>query len=546
MGVACHPMVPHSCCHQDAANSHGNPQTRVLHSLEVPFKHIPDCNACEMADATCMPTHDASTWPFSNPTHSDSGRDVNDGSSEVFGAKLHAGPVVYMRPGDGYEEMLLTFYDRGFRLEPLPSGCDRLVKSSIPLVHAVSHSCPLGDPVAEDVTEKLCLSGNAPSSSSRYDHGGSVGVVTGEWSPFTVLEKRILQSSSRSRILRGFALKFVGRYEDDVRHSFMLAGSDMEAARARSQWIRVGVRALAAVACALFNDSTASLRVPPEPAKMPMVAKCLMRGLLLLCDALGKVSLHYCEILAYARFNTKLVIFMEDAGRRVKAAVQLMESTSVVIYRGAYANTFRINLLLLCARSREERTLWLHTLGTILTKLPGGDIERWLPHSGDTRSLSSPSKGDGASLSETPAATVATSEVVVGTSYRVVSLRPPLLSWTNSGVHDTPAPPAGDEPSVQICLDQMPSKATDVSPHRSGTSPPVPQPTPAFHPLFDVWEPVISPAPSAPARSLSPDPGDASMVPVGLPTPDDDYDEPSTPILSPTITGCRPRTAAAT
>lgn len=243
---------------------------------------------------------------------------VDSKTDPMCGPPLRTGDVLYIRPGKSAEEMLMSLFFGGFKLRrKIAEG-----ESQEP---------------EKDITDVEC-----------------------RWSPFSLVEKRNLRSGRLRTILRGFALKVIGT-GDEQTHYFMFAGEN--AIEDRNVWLQAVLSSIRVITLALFHTSAYTRLSQNDTPKR------LMWGYLLVTHSPGGVILHFCELLLFSKYETQFVAWQGANWDEKKTSVQITEVTRIVQYKGLHCNIFRINLLLLCALTLEDKRNWLQALGSTQSEL---------------------------------------------------------------------------------------------------------------------------------------------------------------------------------
>eukprot|EP00812_Abedinium_dasypus_P006642 NODE_1841_length_1052_cov_261.246740.p1 GENE.NODE_1841_length_1052_cov_261.246740~~NODE_1841_length_1052_cov_261.246740.p1 ORF type:complete len:285 (+),score=91.82 NODE_1841_length_1052_cov_261.246740:3-857(+) len=134
----------------------------------------------------------------------------------------------------------------------------------------------------------------------------------------------------------------------------------------RDQWLRVIWNAISSVTMSLFPPHTIIVR---PLANVESTSTRIMAGYLLLCEASDGVSLLYCELRSFSHGESSLAIYRDECCEHEVTAVQLKETTIVCTCNGAHCNIFGIGVLRFCARTSEEKELWIRAVMNVKTKI---------------------------------------------------------------------------------------------------------------------------------------------------------------------------------
>mmetsp|Transcript_23294 Transcript_23294/g.51163 ORF Transcript_23294/g.51163 Transcript_23294/m.51163 type:complete len:503 (-) Transcript_23294:139-1647(-) len=240
------------------------------------------------------------------------------GSPGLQGRPLFTGDVLRLSLGDAIHESVMALYANGFLLKPRFQDTTGLAQPAI---------CRL-------------------------------------WSPFSLIEKCQVKSKQNDSQWAIFKLTFFRREGQDASFYFATAGPSAEAERDR--WVAEIVKAMGNLTLSLFPRFGLSVDPLPErdSTSTRIMAGYLMEGGL--CDS---AMLVFCELHAYASRESKLVLYKDEFCEHAVQSIPLCDSSIVSTRKGEYCTVFGINDHLFCARTEEERELWLRAVSNIKVKL---------------------------------------------------------------------------------------------------------------------------------------------------------------------------------
>lgn len=243
---------------------------------------------------------------------------------EPLGPPLHEGKVWRVINGVQLEKVALTVYPNGFRVE-------------------------------DDITAKL----EGPHSPNTFR----------PWSPFTVVEIcQITDPSTDASVTQAWVvfkvLELLGPDKYEVGY-FALSGALAKTDSAR--WIAAMNTSLEALRKSLFPRHDIIVR-PLDG--VPSTASRIMAGYLLhLEDSPNTLSLLYCELHTY-RYNESLFAAYEDEEcTRMVTSTVLTPNTRLSSSSRGQCTCFTIEHLCLCARSPDEKEIWLRAVSNVKVKL---------------------------------------------------------------------------------------------------------------------------------------------------------------------------------
>mmetsp|Transcript_43116 Transcript_43116/g.91903 ORF Transcript_43116/g.91903 Transcript_43116/m.91903 type:complete len:572 (+) Transcript_43116:84-1799(+) len=302
---------------------------------------------------------------------------VSDGSSWLKGAIIVDGeiaenpPVV---PGLGVNDVMLRS-PRRVR-QTLPRGPkDLMVPTYATADQEVLHGEPLYSgnilqlTLGESIHEmKLAIHVNG-FSLVPSEIGGVTPVGQGQgtsraWSPFSLVEKCQVKSMQHSAYWAVFKLTVFRKEGLDRCYYFATTGSN--AYQERDQWVAEMVTAISHVTMSLFPPHAITVQPLPD---VETTSTRIMAGYLLQSGQLDNVSLFYCELHAYSGGEARLRVYKDEWCQQEVTSMLLAESSTVSTRKGTYCTVFGIDSHRFCARTREEKDLWLRAVSNVKVKL---------------------------------------------------------------------------------------------------------------------------------------------------------------------------------
>eukprot|EP00929_Paragymnodinium_shiwhaense_P061699 TRINITY_DN30840_c0_g1_i1.p1 TRINITY_DN30840_c0_g1~~TRINITY_DN30840_c0_g1_i1.p1 ORF type:complete len:603 (+),score=118.89 TRINITY_DN30840_c0_g1_i1:159-1967(+) len=235
---------------------------------------------------------------------------------ELRGEPLYTGTILQLKLGESIHQAVMSLHVNGFRVDPV-------------------------DPK---------IRGFEPRSRA--------------WSPFSLVEKCQVKSMQNSTYWAVFKLTVFRTEESD---SFMYFATQGEnAAKERDEWVSEIAHAISQVTISLFPPH--AITVQPV-AQVAQTATRIMAGYLLQSGLSDNVSLIYCELHAYSGGEAKLAVYKDEWCEHEVRSIPLADTSVVSTRKGAYCTVFGIDEHRLCARTREEKELWLRAVSNIKVKL---------------------------------------------------------------------------------------------------------------------------------------------------------------------------------
>lgn len=188
------------------------------------------------------------------------------------------------------------------------------------------------------------------------------------WSPFTVIrEASVLASTGSERELPGFTLCIPAH---SLRFAFAAPAAVGMSQKAEClHWLRDMAGSLRDFTRSLFPPSLIAV----EPlAHVPHTLRRIMAGYLLRAEQDGAASLVYCELQAYCRGSSQLVMYDNECCRHRDSSISLTGLTKVVDRMGVDSSLFSVGGLSFCARTVEEKRVWLRAITNVKVKILNG------------------------------------------------------------------------------------------------------------------------------------------------------------------------------
>lgn len=236
---------------------------------------------------------------------------------ELKGAPLYSGTILQLRLGESMHEMHLALHVNGFSLKPV------------------------------DATEK-----------------GIPEPVNRAWSPFSLIEKCQVKTMQHAAFWAVFKLTVFR--SDGADRFFYFATSGSEAHKERDRWVEEIANAVSLVTLSLFPPHAINVR--PLPGVRSTSTR-IMAGYLLQSGVDDIVSLIYCELHAFSGGEARLAIYKDEWCEQEVTSLFLSDTSVVSTRKGAYCTIFGVDEHRFCARTRDEKDLWLRAVSNIKVKL---------------------------------------------------------------------------------------------------------------------------------------------------------------------------------
>ncbi|CAK0801220.1 unnamed protein product [Prorocentrum cordatum] len=94
-----------------------------------------------------------------------------------------------------------------------------------------------------------------------------------------------------------------------------------------------------------------------------------MAGYLLRSEPGDAVSLCYCELCAYSRGQALLKVYTDEWCEQEVVSISMTASTAVSTRTGSYCTVFGVDAYRFCARTMDEKELWLRAVSNVKVKL---------------------------------------------------------------------------------------------------------------------------------------------------------------------------------
>jgi len=242
--------------------------------------------------------------------------------SEVFhGEPLFSGNILQLTLGESIHEMRLLLYVNGFSL--------------------------------------------TPASTNIHGHTGSMPrSMSTAWSPFSLVEKCQVKTMQHSAYWAVFKLTVFRTEGQDRCYYFATTGCN--AYKERDRWVLEMVSAIGNVTTSLFPPHAITV----EPLLgVSQTSTRIMAGYLLQSGSCDNVSLFYCELHAYSAGEARLAIYHDEWCEQEVSSVHLADNSTVSTRKGVHCTVFGVDHHRFCARTREEKELWLRAVSNIKVKL---------------------------------------------------------------------------------------------------------------------------------------------------------------------------------
>lgn len=223
----------------------------------------------------------------------------------------------------------------------------------------------LGEAI-EDIQLTLYINGFSRQPQNPRDAAQMQAEAYGRtWSPFSLVEKCQVKTMQHSSLWAVFKLTVFRQEGHDRYYYFATTGKD--AFKERDVWVADIANAIRQVTLSLFPPHAITVR--PLPG-MHSTESRIMAGYLLRSQAeADRVSLFYCELHAYSAGEARLSIYKDEWCEREVGCVSLTDQTVVSTRKGSYCTVFGIDQHRFCARTCDEKELWLRAVSNIKVKL---------------------------------------------------------------------------------------------------------------------------------------------------------------------------------
>eukprot|EP00930_Biecheleria_cincta_P097043 TRINITY_DN88788_c0_g1_i1.p1 TRINITY_DN88788_c0_g1~~TRINITY_DN88788_c0_g1_i1.p1 ORF type:complete len:598 (+),score=86.63 TRINITY_DN88788_c0_g1_i1:94-1887(+) len=201
---------------------------------------------------------------------------------------------------------------------------------------------------------------------------GSGHIWSFAWSPFSVISKTDGRpglpnagSGEDCSPYAGISLSIPTR----GRH-VLLACRGAGAVEQRDRWLHNLSMALRSHVRVAFPE----FRISVEPlAQVPDTKERILAGYLLLReDGAASISVPYCELHAHRGGFARLSFYSDESCDRLILALAVTQKTRIFERAGEDCSCFAVDGHSFCARSMEERQVWLRALSNVKVKLANG------------------------------------------------------------------------------------------------------------------------------------------------------------------------------
>lgn len=210
----------------------------------------------------------------------------------------------------------------------------------------------------------LAMHANGFSLISSSPEPGEPATLTRAWSPFSLVEKCQVKTMTHSSYWAVFKLT-VFRQEGHDR-CFYFASTGDQAAQERDEWVERMSHIIGAVTISLFPAH--AIAVMPVPG-VAATSSRIMAGYLLMSLAQDQVQLLYSELCAYSQREARFTTYRDEWCDKEVFSMIILDSTTVSTRKGTYCTIFGLDQYRFCARTAEEKELWLRAVSNIKVKL---------------------------------------------------------------------------------------------------------------------------------------------------------------------------------
>jgi len=233
------------------------------------------------------------------------------------GEPLYEGNILQLVLGESIQEVRLSLHVNGFRVKPLSS---------------------VAEPGAEEIVRT--------------------------WSPFSLIEKCQVKTMQHASMWAVFKITmFRTECTDDM---FYFATSGLDAQPQRDQWMAQLAYCINQVTASVFPAH--AIAVQPMPW-VPMTITRIMAGYLLQSMKNDNVIMMYCELHAYQGGEARMTIYKDEWCDLEMTSILLADTSVVSTRKGEYCTVFGVDDHRFCARTKDEKELWLRAVSNIKVKL---------------------------------------------------------------------------------------------------------------------------------------------------------------------------------
>lgn len=189
-------------------------------------------------------------------------------------------------------------------------------------------------------------------------------IVSCSWSPFSLVENCQVRANKNSTLAIFKLTVFTYRSVD---RSYYFTTKGDNALSDREKWVNLFKERVQAVTVSLFPPHAIVVR---PVHGMTSTQSRIMAGYLLWCLGEDRLSLVYCELQSYAQGLAQLSIYKDEScDPQESTSVCMVYNTVVSSRKGAHCTTFGIDAHRFCARTLEEKDLWLRAVSNVKVKL---------------------------------------------------------------------------------------------------------------------------------------------------------------------------------
>jgi len=177
----------------------------------------------------------------------------------------------------------------------------------------------------------------------------------GSWSPLSRIDT--IKDTSNA-----FRLSTLDHSAGRKPHGFMTLTADKN----REWWIREFIKAIDVFMMSVFPEH--EIVVLPLPGVESTNTR-ILAGYLLHMKPRGNFTVVYGELAQIEKNHAVLMMYTRESCDYIIDNVTISSSVNVSSIRGIYCNIFELDQHRFCARTREERDIWLRSISNITTKL---------------------------------------------------------------------------------------------------------------------------------------------------------------------------------
>eukprot|EP00927_Polykrikos_kofoidii_P034159 TRINITY_DN289_c0_g2_i1.p1 TRINITY_DN289_c0_g2~~TRINITY_DN289_c0_g2_i1.p1 ORF type:complete len:503 (+),score=55.45 TRINITY_DN289_c0_g2_i1:82-1509(+) len=201
-----------------------------------------------------------------------------------------------------------------------------------------------------------------PSSGST-DPGGRQ-TQSRAWSPFTLVETCQVQAKRHEQELLVFKLTTFRKDKKDLYYYFGCCGPN--AAEERGSWMHEISSAIGRVSLSLIPTHTIAVR--PVPGAPGTVTRVMAGYMMNLVDS-DVVAVFYCELQAYAQGSAKIAMYQDEWCEHEVDFIPITATSVVSTRKGGGCTVLAVDAHLFCARTWNDKELWLRAVSNVKVKL---------------------------------------------------------------------------------------------------------------------------------------------------------------------------------